>query len=93
MIEGEFDANGNLTGIVCQSCIAITGRKKMMVPKGDNLKKHEGKRSYKEDGLPLLHLKKGDTYIKFDCKYVKFCKLWTRRKQTDTVAYQLIGGL
>ena len=88
MIEGEFNANGNLTRIVCQSCTAIIGQKKMMVPKGDNLEKHEGKRSCKEDGLPLLHLKKGDTYIKLDCKYIKFCKLWARCKQTDIVAYK-----
>jgi hypothetical protein len=91
--EGEFDAKGNLTGVVFQSCTAITGRKKMMVPKGDNLEKHEGKRSCKEDGLPLLHLKKGDTYIKLDCKHVKFCKLWAGRRQSDIVADQLIGGL
>jgi hypothetical protein len=73
--EGEFNAKENLTGIFCQSCTAITCRKKMMVPKGNNLEKHEGKRSCKEDGLPLLHLKKGDTYIKLDYKHVKFCKL------------------
>jgi hypothetical protein len=90
--EGEFDAKGELTGVVCQSCTAISGRKKMIVPKGDNLEKLEGKRC-KEDGLPLLHLKKGDTYIKLDCKHVKFCKLWAGRRQSETVADQLIGGL
>jgi hypothetical protein len=47
--EGEFNANGELTRVVCQSCTAITGHKKMMVRKGDNLEKHEGKRSCKED--------------------------------------------
>jgi hypothetical protein len=40
--EGEFNANSKFTGVVCQCCTTITGRKKMMVPKGDNLEKHEG---------------------------------------------------
>jgi hypothetical protein len=44
----------------------------MMVLKGDNLEKHKEKRSCKEDSLPLPHLKKGDTYIKLNCKHVKF---------------------
>jgi hypothetical protein len=78
--EGEFDANGDLVGIVCRSCTEISGRKKILVPKGDNLKKHEGKRTCKDDGVPLLDLKKGDMYMKVDCKYNKFCKLWAGHK-------------
>ena len=30
----------------------------MMVPKGDNFEKHEGKRIYLEDGVSFKHLKK-----------------------------------
>jgi hypothetical protein len=78
--EGKFDANGDLVGIVCRSCTEISGRKKILVPKGDNLKKHEGKRTCKDDGVPLLDLKKGDMYMKVDCKYNKFCKLWAGHK-------------
>jgi hypothetical protein len=64
-----------------------------MVPKGDNLEKHEGKRSCKEDSQPLPHLNKGDTYVKLHCKHVKYCKLWAGHRQGDTVVDQLIGGL
>jgi len=43
----------------------------VMVPKADNLEKHEGKRTCKEDGIPLPGLKKGDTFMKQDCKHLK----------------------
>lgn len=75
-VEGEFDAKGNLTNIVCQSYIAINGRKRVLVPKRNKLKKHEGKCTCKEDGVSLPNFKKGDVYMKLDCKYNKFCKLW-----------------
>ena len=41
-----------------------------MVPKEDNLEKHEGKRICLEDGVPFKHLKKGDSYIKTYCKHL-----------------------
>ena len=74
--EGKYDANEDLIGIICQSCIEISGRKKILVSKGDNLEKHKGKRTCKDDGVPLPDLKKGDLYMKLDCKHTKFCKLW-----------------
>lgn len=40
--EGEFDVKGNLIGVLYQTCTTIFGRRTMMVPKGNNLKKHEG---------------------------------------------------
>jgi hypothetical protein len=64
-----------------------------MVPKADNLEKHEGKRFCQESGVPLLHLKKGDIYTKLDCKHLKLCKEWAGRKQVGTVADQIIRGL
>jgi hypothetical protein len=64
-----------MTSIVCQKYTTISGRKKILVLKGDNLEKHEEKRTYKEDGIPLPDLKKGYAYIKLDCKHIKFCKL------------------
>jgi hypothetical protein len=78
--EGEFDAYRDLIGIVCQSCNEISGRKKILVSKGDNLEKHKGKRTCKDDGVPLHDLKKGDLYMKVDYKHNKFCKLWAGRK-------------
>ena len=63
-----------------------------MVSKGDNLEKHEGKRICLEDGVPFKHLKKGESYIKTNCKHLKFVKLWVGRKQ-ESVATQIIGGL
>ena len=46
-----------------------------MVPKGDNLENHEGKRIFLEDGVSFKHLKKGDSYIKTNCKHLRFVKL------------------
>ena len=86
--EGDFDANGDLVGVICQCCSTISGRRKVIVPKGDNLEKHEGKRVCKEDGVPFSNLKKGDTFTKLDCKHLEFCKLWAGRKRA-TVADQL----
>lgn len=85
-VEGEFDASGELTGVVCQSCTIINGQRKVMVPKGDNLKKREDKRTHKKDGVPLANLKKGDIHIKLDSKHLKFIKLWAGRKQETIVA-------
>jgi hypothetical protein len=91
--KDEFDANGDLIGIVCQSCTEVSGRKKILIPKGDNLEKHEGKRTYYDDGIPLPDLKKDNTYMKVDCKHNKFCKLWAGHKQVDTVVDLLVCGL
>jgi hypothetical protein len=65
----------------------------VFVPKRDNLEKHKRKRTCKEDGVPLLDLKKGDVYMKLDCKHNKFCKLWAGRKQLGTVVDLLVCGL
>jgi len=70
------------------SCTTISGRKKMIVPKLDNLEKHKGKCTCQQDGVPLPHLTKDDKFIKSDCNYVKLCKLWIARKQGCTVANQ-----
>ena len=91
--QGEFDADGNLCGVVCLSCSTITGRRNVIVPKGDNLEKHEEKRICKEDGVPLSHLKKGDTFTKVDYKHLEYCKLWASRQRGGTVVEQLVGGL
>ena len=65
----------------------------MIVAKGDNLEKHEGKRVCLEDGAPFPHLKKGETYTKMDCKHLLHCKQWAGRKQGGTVADLLVAGL
>jgi len=64
-----------------------------MVPKLDNLEKHKGKRTCREDGVPLPHLKKGDTFFKADCKHVQHCKLWVSRKPRCSVVEQLMADL
>jgi len=91
--KAEFDAHGNLSSVVCTSCTAMTGRRKVMVSKLDNLVKHEGKKTCQEDTMPLPHLLKGDTYVKTNCKHVKLYKLWTGRKYCGSVANQLNAGL
>ena len=61
--------------------------------KGDNLEKHEGKKVYKKDGMLVPAFKKGDTFLKLDCKHLQFCKLWAGQKHVETVADQLVLGL
>ena len=53
--------------------------------KEDNFEKHEEKRICLENGVPLKHLKKDNTYIKANCKHLKFVNLWTKRK-LDSIA-------
>ena len=45
------------------------------MPKEDNLERDEGKRICLEDGIQLKHLKNDNTYIKTNCKDLKFIKL------------------
>jgi hypothetical protein len=56
----EFDAHSNLTSVACLICSKVDGKKKMIVIKGENLEKHEGKRICNKDGIPYLGLKVGD---------------------------------
>lgn len=46
----------------------------------------------KEDKVPFLHLKKGDTFTKLDYKHLQFCKLWAGRLH-GSVVDQLVGVL
>ena len=75
--EGEFDAAGNPPGVMCLICTKVDGRKKVIVTKGDNLEKHEGKRICNEDGVPYPGLEVGDVYIKKVCKHLKNQALWS----------------
>lgn len=74
-LRGVLDEFGELTGVLYTTCTAFDGCRKVMVPKNDNLKKYKGKRSYYKDGVPLMDLKLGDMYIKFDSKHNLNCKL------------------
>ena len=89
--EGQFDANRDLKGVVCQSYSVVSKRQKVIVPKGDKLEKHEGKRRCKEDGVPFPHLKKRETFTKLDCKHTQFCKVWVGRSR-GIVADELVDG-
>jgi len=75
-----------LFGVICLSCIAITGRKKILVPKVDNLEKHEGKWTCWKEGVPFAYLKKGETFLKFNYKHAKNTKLWAAKKHANTIA-------
>jgi hypothetical protein len=91
-VEGKFDSNGDLIGIVCQSCTEISRLKKILIPKDDNLEKHKEKRTCKDIGMLLLDLKKDNMYMKLDYKHNKFCKLWAGRKQAGAVVDLLVRG-
>jgi hypothetical protein len=91
--EGEFDSSGNLTGVVCVICSKIEGRKKIIVSKGDNLEKHEGKRLCVQAGIPYLDLEVGDIFTKKDCKHFKNQQLWSARQNAPTMYKQLLRGL
>ena len=91
--EGEFDNFGNLTSVVCVIYSKIEGRKKIIVSKGNNLKKHEGKRLCVHVGVPNLDLEVGDIFTKKDYKYLKNQELWSARQNAPTVYKQLLHSL
>jgi hypothetical protein len=62
--KGEFDSFRNLMGMLCVICSKIDGKKKVIVSKGDNLEKHEGKRVCMEASVPYLDLEVGDIFTK-----------------------------
>lgn len=64
-----------------------------MVPKDDNLQKHEGKRSCRIYGFNLADLRVGDCHTKLDCKHLKNCKLWAGQTHAGSVAEQIAGGV
>jgi hypothetical protein len=64
-----------------------------MVPKDDNLQKHEGKRACRQEGVPLPGMQVGDSYTKLDCKNVKNSKLWAGRKHAGYVVEQMASGV
>lgn len=69
--KGEFDTAGNLTGVMSKSYSVVSGRRKIMVPEGNNLGKYEGKKTCKTNSDQFPHLKKGgETYVKCDCKHL-----------------------
>lgn len=41
--EGEFNGDGDVISVFCWSYTTITGLRKLLVPKADNLEKHEAK--------------------------------------------------
>lgn len=61
--RGVFDEFGEPTGVIYTTCTTLNGHQKVIVPKNDNLKKHEGKRSCLEDGVPVPDLKVEHTYL------------------------------
>jgi hypothetical protein len=90
--EREFDGVGNLMGVACWIRTRIDERKKVIVSKGDNLEKHEGKRVCKVNGVPYPRLEVGDFYIKKDCKHLRNQALWSACQSAPTVIQQVIRG-
>ena len=88
--KGKFDGAGNLMGVACLIYIRIDGMKKVIVSKGDNLEKHEGKRVCKLDGVSYHGLEVGDFYTKKDRKYLRNQALWCVRQSAPTVIQQVI---
>jgi len=48
--------------------------------------KHEGKWICREEGVPFVHLKKGQTFLKSNYKHTKNTKLWAAKKHANIVA-------
>lgn len=88
-VERVFDEFRKLMGVMCTTCIALDGRQKVILPKNDDLEKHEEKISCLKDGVPLLDIKVGDTYLKLDCKYNLNHKLWASRNKVDSISEQM----
>jgi hypothetical protein len=83
--EGEFDNSGNLTSMVCMIYSKIEGRKKIIVSKGDNLEKHEGKRLCVQASVPYPDLEVGNIFTKKDCNHLKNQELWSAHQNAPTV--------
>lgn len=91
-VEEKFDATGNLTQVLCKTSSVVSDQHKVMVSKANNLEKHEGKRTCKNDRDPFPNLKKGDTFEKHDCKHLQFTKLWAEQWLGGSIANQLMAG-
>jgi len=37
-------------------------------------------------------MKKGDTFVKRDCKHLQFTKLWVEQRLGGNIAHQLMAG-
>jgi hypothetical protein len=74
-------------------CTKVDGRKKVIVSKGDNLKKHEEKRVCEEAGISYLNLEVGNIFTKRNYKQLKNQVRWSACQHAPMVYQQLLHGL
>jgi hypothetical protein len=85
--EGILTNNGRLHMVKCTVCSTMEKSDRLMQPKWDTLKKHEGRRKATRN-MPAYNVKKGEWYMAKDSKHKKNMALFNARAP-DTVLQQL----
>ena len=85
--EGILTNNGRLHMVKCTVCSTMEKSDRLMQPKWDTLKKHEGRRKATKN-MPAYNVKKGEWYMAKDSKHKKNMALFNARAP-DTVLQQL----
>ena len=73
---------GVLVGLKCIVCSSVEDRQKTIVPKNDNLAKHQGKQIYTVDGVPS-GMKINDVYSTMNCGHMKATRIWAYKKRAS----------
>ena len=85
--EGILTNNGRLHMVKCTVCSTMEKSDRLMQPKWDTLKKHEGRRKATRN-MPAYNVKKGEWYMAKDSKHKKNMALFNARAP-DTMLQQL----
>jgi hypothetical protein len=85
--EGILTNQGRLHMVKCTVCSTMEKSDRLMQPKWDTLKKHEGRRKATRN-MPAYNVKKGEWYMAKDSKHKKNMALFNARAP-DTVLQQL----
>ena len=78
-------------GVKCKVCSSVEDWEKMIVPKNNNLAKHQGKCVCTVDGIPS-GMKIGNIYTTTNYAHMKVCRIWAGKKPT-TVVEEVVCGL
>ena len=78
-------------GMKCIVCSSVEGWQKMIVPKNDDLAKHQGKHVCTVDGVSS-GMKVGDVYSATNCAHMKVCRTWAGKKLA-LVVEQVVSSL
>jgi hypothetical protein len=81
-------ANGLCDLVKCRICSEMEGHDKILAPKWDTLKKHDGNHKA-EFFLPMLNVKKGQWYVAKNCRHLLNEQRYHGRKQQVPINQQV----